>query len=221
MLASMSGAESVLELGTFTGYSALCFAEGLAKGKSRRGGVEKEVEKVVEVEVEVMLGEETVSVADILPILNNEIIEDLQPVNNDSQDDKPSYSSRRNSENSLKRQKISAKIEEKKIEILRNKSKKMEVESKVENVTLNDNDDNNQQIVKNSDDKKERKRGRGSVVTCEMDPSAAAIALEHFKKSGYEHQVLHTYTYTYTYYILLSVDFVNFKSLDFLDEVHS
>ena len=191
MLASVSGAESVLELGTFTGYSALCFAEGLEKGKSRRGGVEKEVEK----EKEVMLGEETVSVTDVLPILNNEMIKDIQPVNNDSTDDKSSFSGRRTSENRLKRQKISAKIEEKKNEIFRNKSKKLEVESKAENVILNSDNNENQQIVNDSDDTKERKRGRGSVVTCEMDPSAAAIALEHFEKSGYEHQVLHTYTY--------------------------
>ena len=163
----------------------------MEKGKSRRGGVEKEVEK----EKEVMLGEETVSVTDVLPILNNEMIKDIQPVNNDSTDDKSSFSGRRTSENRLKRQKISAKIEQKKNEIFRNKSKKLEVESKAENVILNSDNNENQQIVNDSDDTKERKRGRGSVVTCEMDPSAAAIALEHFEKSGYEHQVLHTYTY--------------------------
>lgn len=196
----MSGAESVLELGTFTGYSALCFAEGLEKGKSRRGGVARVVENELKVEKEVVLGEVTVSVTDISPILENEMIKDIQPVKNDIIDDKSPFSSRRNSENSLKRQKISAKIEEKKNEILKKKSKKLEVdltaENIVQNMNLNDiNDNENQVIANNGDDKMERKRGRGSVVTCEMDPSAAAIALEHFKKSGYEHQVFYTYTY--------------------------
>lgn len=206
MLASMSGAESVLELGTFTGYSALCFAEGLEKGKSRRGGVAKEVDNELEVEKEVgkgvVLEEVLVSVTDISPILNNEMIKDIQPAKNDFTDEKSSFSSRRSSENSLKRQKISAKIEEKKNEIFRNKSKKLEVDLKAENIVQNVDIDNindydNQQIVNNSDDEMERRRGRGrgSVVTCEMDPSAAAIALEHFKKSGYEHQVSFTYTY--------------------------
>ena len=35
LLARLTGAKSVLELGTFTGYSALCFAEGIAMGSGK------------------------------------------------------------------------------------------------------------------------------------------------------------------------------------------
>ena len=38
MLAGLMRAESVLELGAFTGYSALCFAEGMAEGRGGEGG---------------------------------------------------------------------------------------------------------------------------------------------------------------------------------------
>ena len=35
LLARLTGAKSVLELGTFTGYSSLCFAEGIAMGSGK------------------------------------------------------------------------------------------------------------------------------------------------------------------------------------------
>jgi hypothetical protein len=229
MLASVSGAESVLELGTFTGYSALCFAEGIAKGRSKNRGVKKVVDKVVgEVVVE-----DELEGADI----SNEIIANVEHINDkngsnaesvdisstklrtrqDIKDEKrmkinerikemqkniisskitkleinekPTFSSRRSEENSLKRQKISAKIEEKKGEIEKARQSRLEIESDAEKELVSK--EKNQQNRMDTSDRKgdEKRERRGSVVTCEVDPSAADIALEHFQKSEYKDEV--------------------------------
>ena len=111
MLASVCGAESVLELGTFTGYSALCFAEGLAKGKSKRGV-------------------------------------DAQYMKNDSNDDKNTTPSKNTNSKEFEYNKGAMKIDE--------SLKSMR---------------------------------RVSVVTCEIDSTAADIASEHFNKSEYKDEV--------------------------------
>ena len=58
MLASISGAKNVLEIGTFTGYSALCFAEGIKSNNNDKNKKQNKdvpinmIEKEVEIEVE-------------------------------------------------------------------------------------------------------------------------------------------------------------------------
>lgn len=238
MLASVSGAESVLELGTFTGYSALCFAEGIAKGRSKNRGVKKVVDKVVsEVENEVVV-EDELEVGDIsYEVMNSEMISNFEHINDkdgnntesvdissmklrtrqDIKDEKrmkinekikeiqkniisskttkieinekPTFTSRRSEENSLKRQKISAKIKEKKNEIEKARLSRLETELNAEKELVS-NDKNQLNRMDTSDQKGDEKRERrGSVVTCEVDPSAAEIALEHFQKSEYKDEV--------------------------------
>ena len=235
MLASVSGAESVLELGTFTGYSALCFAEGIAKGRSKNRGVKNVVDEVVDEIVDDIVVEDELEVGDIsYEVMNSEMIANVEHINDknssntDSVDvsstklrtrqdikdekrmkinekikdmqkniisskiakievnEKPTFASRRSEENNLKRQKISAKIEEKKDEIEKARQSRLEIELK----ELVSNDENQQIRMDTSDQKGEEKRERrGSVVTCEVDPSAADIALEHFQKSEYKDEV--------------------------------
>ena len=242
MLASVSGAESVLELGTFTGYSALCFAEGIAKGRSKNRGVNKVMDEVVDEAVDKIVEEvvdevvvEEVEDGDIsYEVMNSEMTANVEHVNDNNgsnsesvnlsstklrtrQDikdekrtkinekikemqkniisskiakieinEKPTFTSRRSEENSLRRQKISAKIDDKKNEIEKARQSRLEIELK----ELVSNDENQQIRMDTSDQKGEEKRERrGSVVTCEVDPSAAEIALEHFQKSEYKDEV--------------------------------
>jgi O-methyltransferase len=238
MLASVSGAESVLELGTFTGYSALCFAEGIAKGRSKNRGVKKVVDKVVDEVVEEVVVEDELEVGDVSyegtnseMIANVEHTNDKNGSNTESADmsstklrtrqdikdekrmkinekikemqkniisskiakieinEKPIFTSRRSEENSLKRQKISANIEEKKNEIEKARQSRLEIESNTEKQLVSN--DKDQQIRMDTIDQKgdEKRERRGSVVTCEVDPSAAEIALEHFQKSEYKDEV--------------------------------
>ena len=239
MLASVSGAESVLELGTFTGYSALCFAEGIAKGRRKNRGVSKEV--VDEVVDEVVVEDELEAGIISLQVMYSDIIANVEHINdkNDSDDrdmnslpsekktrqdvkdekrmkinekikemqkniisskiakieinERATFTSRRSEENSLKRQKISAKIEEKKNEIEKARQSRLEIQLNTEKELIGDNE-NHQKEMANSDDKgvrkgDEKRERRGSVVTCEVDPSAAEIALDHFQKSEYKDEV--------------------------------
>jgi O-methyltransferase len=238
MLASVSGAESVLELGTFTGYSALCFAEGIAKGRSKNRGVKKVADEVVGEVVDEVVVEDELEVGDISDeVMNSEMIANVEHINakngsntesvdisstklrrrQDIKDEKrmkinekikemqkniisskiikieinekPTFISRRSVENSLKRQKISAKIEEKKNEIEKARQSRLEIELNA-GKELVSNDKNQQNSMDTRDQKGDEKReSRGSVVTCEVDPSAAEIALEHFQESEYKDEV--------------------------------
>ena len=178
MLAAISGAESVLELGTFTGYSALCLAEGVVKGKKEKM---KKRDLIEEMTVELKKDEEskekagggkgneevTVETLDLNrestseQIIENEKLEDV--IN--------STFSARKLEKLQKRKVILEKIENKKQKI---ESQKLENIEKLNPIII-END-----VVVSVVEKRER---RGSVVTCEMDPSAANIALEFFQMS--------------------------------------
>lgn len=179
MLAAISGAESVLELGTFTGYSALCLAEGVVKGKKekmkKRDLIEEmtvELDKDEESKEKAIEGgkgneEVTVETLDLKiestseQITENEKLEDIIT----------STFSARKLEKLQKRKLILEKIENKKQKI---EHQKLENIEKLNPIII-END-----VVVSVVEKRER---RGSVVTCEMDPSAANIASEFFQMS--------------------------------------
>jgi O-methyltransferase len=180
MLAAISGAESVLELGTFTGYSALCLAEGVVKGKKekmkKRDLIEEttvELNKDVESKEKAMIeggkGNEEVTVETL--DLNRESTSEQITENEKLEDVIISTFSVRKLEKLQKRKVILEKIENKKQKI---EHQKLENIEKLNPIII-END-----VVVSVVEKRER---RGSVVTCEMDPSAANIALEFFQMS--------------------------------------
>ena len=180
MLASITHTQSVLELGTFTGYSAICLAEGIQKGK-------KTENKLIS--------------GDIVP--GNLKIDDLEKVVkvlNEVSDEKVDVQSGRNvselderevASNNLntraiikdkKRQLIIDKLTLKKKEIELNKSNKLNMLN-IEDSIGNKLDD----VIDNvTSEKRER---RGSVVTCEIDSTAALMAQQYFDKSDYKDEV--------------------------------
>jgi hypothetical protein len=193
MLAAISGMESVLELGTFTGYSALCLAEGVVKGKKEKMKktdmmMKEEEDKNEERKGKGIEGEKGDNEAEIHTEMSNGKIKNLdlnvesvveQISENENLDDsKFSGFSARKLEKLQKRKLILEKIE--------NKKQKIE-NQKIENIEkLNPNIVENDVVV-SVEGNRER---RGSVVTCEMDPSAAKIALEFFQMSVLGEEVM-------------------------------
>jgi O-methyltransferase len=195
MLAAISGAESVLELGTFTGYSALSLAEGVVKGKKekmRKRDIseekvegkknnerkEKEIEgEKVDVKIEIVTEESNGKIENLDLNLESEI--DRISENENLDDTETSVFSARKFKKLQKRKQIVEKIENNKQKIENEKLEKLE---KL-NQTSSEFD-----VVVSLEEKRER---RGCVVTCEMDPSAAKIASEFFQMSDLGEEVTH------------------------------
>ena len=78
MLASISGAKNVLEIGTFTGYSALCFAEGIKSNNNDKNKKQNKavlinmIEKEVEIEVakDILNGNDNLENNSKIPIIH-------------------------------------------------------------------------------------------------------------------------------------------------------
>ena len=269
MLTSISGAKNVLEIGTFTGYSALCFAEGLKSTRRKndpevlQNEVELEFEKellnenlesTVNSENQFSSGEADEILVEVAETSSENILENNMEIvitsrkrrendrrqkiekkiaNNvkDLEEKKmekkivEEKNEKTRKELSLtskerreieKRNKIIGKIAIRKQELNRKKSEKVsENLIEIKNTKLNleksliDNREDNSilsVLVKglNSPKKllkveemKEKKHlqeeklntVRGSVVTCEMDSTAAAVALSHFQQSDYKDNV--------------------------------
>ena len=192
MLASISGAKNVLEIGTFTGYSALCFAEGINQSKKINKEVEKEVVNVVGSGVESKVENEVV--VDKILSHSQEHVQTEENKSNEEKDIDNIISSinvilsdRQKRKNSS-RETIKSKIESKKQKIMDSKNIiEKKTETSVDEIIGDELDilRSDKGSVQGSD----KGSVRGSVVTCEMDPSAAAIALQHFKESEYRDKV--------------------------------
>jgi hypothetical protein len=193
MLAAISGAESVLELGTFTGYSALCLAEGVVKGKKEKMKKtdmikKKEEDKNEERKGKGMEGEKGDNELERVTEMSDGKIENLDldvesvveriTENENLADTKIFGFSARKLEKLQKRKLILEKIENKKQKI---ENQKIENIEKLNPIFIENN------VVVSVEGNKER---RGSVVTCEMDPSAAKIALEFFQMSELGEEVM-------------------------------
>ena len=107
MLTSISGAKNVLEIGTFTGYSALCFAEGLkSRGKQTERDFsqneledEKRIQKISD-ENRICISDEDEILVEVAEISSENVLE------NNTETDKTSRKRRVND----RRQKIEKKI---------------------------------------------------------------------------------------------------------------
>ena len=195
MLAAISGAESVLELGTFTGYSALCLAEGVLKGRKEKmrktellgdvpvggskGGNESKIEEGESGEKELKSALDVeIKNLDLKAESESESVETIQIEN--FEDDKSVNYSARKLEKLRKRKIILDKIENKKQKI---EFQKIETSEKL-NSAISGTEAAVPDLVLVPVPVEEKRERRGSVVTCEMDPSAAKIASEFFEKSG-------------------------------------
>lgn len=180
MLASITHTQSVLELGTFTGYSAICLAEGIQKGKKTENKLISE---------DIVPGNFKIDNVEKVVKVLNEISDEksaVQSVRNISELDEREVASNNLNTRAIikdkKRQLIVYKLTLKKKEIKLNKSNKLNI-LHIEDSVGNKLDDVINNVIS------EKRERRGSVVTCEIDSTAALMAQQYFDKSDYKDEV--------------------------------
>ena len=185
MLASISGAKNVLEIGTFTGYSALCFAEGISHGIKEEKKVVSEIEKEI-------VGEEKQIENEIEKDVTNEEEGELKEGRDEAVNAVESFISTRKNRKDEQRQKILLKIESQKKRLLaRVGSSEGSDNAEISRKRVEDmgNTDSSGSAGNRESGESGESGERRSVVTCEVDPTAAALARQFFDKSDYKDQV--------------------------------